>query len=175
MKIITKILLIATMTPMFFMTSCKEDENGEKNHPLPGKWQLKNADIDVTPKAGATMSEAELETFLTNYTFFTPTSQLTFTTDSITLTAELAGVQQPTMPLPYTLSKDILTIMPPILIPSLTLQGEISVEAITMEFDLTPESYMNLLNFIGAAFPELQPTLNQIASADINFDFIRVQ
>lgn len=174
-KNFARILLLAgTILMLALYTSCNDDESNKPNATLPGTWQLVNAEIDVTPAANATMSETQLEAFLANYTFFSPNSQVVFTADSITLTAELVNIPRPTMTLPYQLSGTTLTIEPPILIPSMELQGEIKIEATTMEFDLSPASYKNVLNFIGAAFPDLQSTIDQIASAEVDYTFKRV-
>ena len=156
----------------FTATSCSDDDNNEpQNHSILGTWQLKNADVDVTLKPDATMTEAQMEAFLADYTFFAPNSEITFTADTVTLTAELDGVTQPPFKLPYTLNNGILTIISPI--PSMTIQGSVDIDTHVMEFDLTSASYMSILQFIGYAFPELQPTFNQIQSAEVDYDLTR--
>lgn len=174
MKTFRDLLLAGVMllTIGFTAASCSDDDNNEpQNHSIIGTWQLKNADVDVILKTDATMTEQQMEAFLVDYTFFAPNSQITFTTDTVTLTAELDGVTQPPFKLPYTLKNGILTIMSPI--PSMTIEGSVDIDTHSMEFDLTPASYMSILQFIGYAFPELQPTFNQIQSAEVDYDLIR--
>lgn len=163
---------IAILTGLFTFTSCSDDDkNDDKDYSIVGTWQVKNADVDVTPKADAAMTEAQLEAFLTDYTFFAKNSDIIFTTDSVTLTAELAGTALPPFKLAYTLQNDILTIASPI--PSITIQGTVDIKARTMDFDLTPASYMSILQFIGYSFPDLQPTLNQVATAQVDYSLTR--
>lgn len=167
---ITSIILAA----LFAVTSCNDDDNNDKvDYSVKGTWELTNADVDATPKAGATMNEDQLEAALANYTFFAPNSQIVFTADSVTLTATLDGNTQPTFKLPYQISNNMLTIggVP---IPSLILEGKVDVEAQTMEFDLTPESYMSILQFITYTFPDFKAVYDQIQTAHVEYDLKRV-
>lgn len=169
----TLIAMSIIFTTLFLITSCKKDRDDNVNYPISGTWLLLNADVDAIPKAGATITEAELETTLADYTFFAPNSQVVFTQDSVTLTATLDGSTQPTFKLPYVIDNGILTISG-VPIPSLIIEGEVDVEAQKMEFELTPKSYMSILQFISYTFPDFKTVYDQIATAHVEYTFKRI-
>lgn len=170
MKTPTQMLItLATVSILFigFSACSDDDDHDNKNFKLTGTWQLDVIEVDANPIAGSNMSEIQLENALADYTFFSSGSQMSFTADSVSLVASVMGSQLP-FTLPYNYKGNVLTITPPMNLPIL-IQGTIDLTANTMEFDLTPESYMSILQILQPPF------FDQILSAEVDYDFSRVK
>lgn len=169
MKTLRKLtgLLILAIVSIYTFTACGDDDDkNQKDAELAGRWRLMNAAPDVEPLSGKESDEIRLEDSLSNYTFFAPYSEIVFQNDSVRLTADFMGYQLP-LHMPYHYKKDILTIATPLNLP-FVIQGSIEQKGDVMEFELTTESYMSILQFIHPPF------LNEILSATVEYDIQRI-
>lgn len=152
---------------IFAFSSCSDSDSNKKDPELYGSWRIKNAAPDVEPLSGKESDEVRLEDSLSNYTFFASNSEIIFESDSVRLTADFMGLTLP-LHLPYHYNKNVLTIPAPLDLP-FQIQGTVEQDGNLLEFELTPESYMSILQFIHPSF------LDEILSATVSYDMQKIK
>lgn len=144
--------------------SCDDNSNTPHSF-LNGNWTLVQAVPQAMPVEGGDLTAENLADSLLTYTFLEENSVITFTDDSIHLTATIPGYTLP-LSLPYTYHRQVVTINTPYDLPFL-IQGYAEVHGDFMHFKLTPTSYLSILDFIQPPFRD------QLLSADITYELQR--
>lgn len=139
--------------------ACGDDPKDTKNELLEGSWIVQNKTINVWPRVGE--DETALRDSLIDYTFFNEGSVITFREDSIHLVIDYMEWQRPAV-LPYSYHKNYLKITPPNQLP-LLLEGTVELQNPVMQFTLTTESYMSILQVLHPSF------YDRILSANVSY------
>lgn len=159
-------IAISFLLLLLLLTCCwtcsDNDDNNRKDPELTGEWLLINSAPDVAPLSGKEEDKIRLEDSLTNYTFFAENSTITFQNDSVRLTADFMGMTLPVVLL-YHYDRKVLTIKTPLNLP-FAIQGTVELGRDVMEFELTTQSYMSILEFIDPPFR------HEILSATVSYD-----
>lgn len=142
--------------------SCSDDNSNPSGTFLTGTWTIVNIVPQAMPVEGGSLTAEALADSLLNYTFLEENSEITFTGDSVSLTALVPGYRLP-LTLPYRYHKKILTIHTPYDLP-FWIQGTIETTGNVMQFALTPESYISILDFIQPPFR------GELLSANITYE-----
>ncbi len=150
--------LICLISLLIFI-ACGDDPKDSKNELLEGSWIVQNKTINVWPRVGE--DEAALRDSLLDYTFFNEGSVITFREDSIHLVIDYMEWQRPAV-LPYSYHKNYLKITPPSQLP-LLLEGTVELQNPVMQFTLTTESYMSILQVLHPSF------YDRILSANVSY------
>lgn len=154
-----KFRFISYIASFLLLLACGNDDNDSKNEQLQGSWVIQNKTITVWPRPGE--DEAALRDSLTDYTFFNEGSVITFQEDSLRMTIEYMEWQRPAV-LPYSYHKSYLKITPPNQLP-LLLEGSVELQNPVMQFTLTTESYMSILQLLHPSF------YDRILSANVSY------
>lgn len=147
--------------------SCQNDNSTFKNGQLTGKWKLVNAAPQVIAVNGGNAEAQALEDSLLHYTFLELNSIILFQNDSVRLTATTPGYTLPLL-LEYHYQKNVLTIHPPYQTP-LLIQGYIEGSDNFIQYTLTPESYLTILDFVQPSFRD------RILSANMTYQLQRTE
>lgn len=148
-------------------SSCGDDKEEYSNEFLIGTWTIVNIVPKAMPVEGGSLSAEALEDSLLHYTFLEENSEITFTDDSVTLTATVPGYTLP-LSLPYHYHSKVLTIHTPYDLP-FGIQGLVETTGNVMQFALTPESYISILDFIQPPFRD------QLLSANMTYELQKTE
>ena len=159
MSIYNNFRFISYIISLLLFIACGNDDNDSKNEQLQGSWVIQNKTITVWPRPGE--DEAALRDSLTDYTFFKEGSVVTFQDDSVHLTIDYMEWQRPAV-LPYSYHKNYLKITPPDQLP-LLLEGSVEFQNPVLQFTLTTESYMSILQLLHPSF------YDRILSANVSY------
>ncbi len=158
---------LAFLILIFLINACGNDNSSNSTNALQGEWIISNIVPRVKPTNGSMEEQQILEDSLLNYTFLTENSIIIFEEDSIKLTAHTPGYSLP-LTLYYHYKKDVLTIHPPFNLPIL-IQGYVYTDQDVMEYQLTPESYLTLLDYVNPPFRQ------RILSADMTYELQKIE